>query len=480
MANGGGFVYRFGPFQLDADGTRLLSGTEIIALSPRALAVLRILVEHAGRVVAREAIIEAAWGGEAIGENSVDRAISDLRKAIDASHSGPSWIETVKRRGFRLTPPVSRVQIAEQTGALAALLAHRRVQIESRDALDTWDVEAIARTPEQIEQALLNAPEEAALYVELSTAYALRYESTRDDAFPDYAARDKALSAGLEGVRRSPDSAEAWAALGFAHGLHGHREDAGMALAEAVARQPENWRHAIRMAHGLWGEPRQCAAEQLIVLAPQLAAGRWLIAPVHIARGAFAQALEHLDVGCALQDAQPAAGGRFVMIGLHLQRGLVLLEQDRVEEALDEFRMELESRPNQIYSRECFANTYYAIGAAYWRLGDMEAARNAFRKALTFIEGHGPATAGLAVLAGAIEITDTWHAHDPVDAAIVRAIPLACAGRHEEAAAVVLAALEQAPPGQSGWQLPVEPMLHTSAHRDIWSCALELVAMRAM
>ena len=494
MANGGGFVYRFSQFQLDADGTRLQRGADIVPLAPNPLKVLRMLAEHGGRVVSREALLEAVWGTDAIGENSLDRAISALRKAIDSCHDGPSWIESVKRKGFRLTAPVERVPIAEPAGALAMLLDHRRVQVESRDALDTWDLEAIARTPEQIEQALLDAPDEAALYVELAMAYALRYESTRDDAEPNNAARNKALTNAEEGVRRAPDSAEAWSTLGLAHGLLGHRKEAVMACTEAVAREPSNPRHAIRMAHAIWGQPRRDAAEQLIALAPLLAIARWLAATVDIARRALAQALEHLAIGCALQDAQPAEGGKFPTIGCHLLRGLILLETNRIDDALEAFWMELESRANQIYSRECFANTYYAIGAALYRLGRLEEAREAFEQALTFIEGHGRATAGLAVLAGEIEISAAWHAHDPVDAAIVRAIPLACgadlaeagqrrarsANQREEAAAIVLAALELAPPGQSGWQLPVEPMLHTSAHLDLWSSALELVAMRAM
>ena len=253
-----------------------------------------------------------------------------------------------------------------------------------------------------------------------------------------------------------------------------------MACTEAVAREPENWRHSIRLAHAWWGEDRRCAAERLLSLAPQLAVARWLAATVLIARRAFPQALDHLHAGCELQDAQPAEGGRFATVGLHLLRGFVLLENDGIEDALAEFTCELASPPNQIYSRECFANTHYAIGAAQRRLGRLDAAKGAFLTALAYVEGHGRATAGLATLASATEITGAWHAHGPVEAAIVRSIPLACAGLREESAAIVLAALEQAPPGQSGWQLPIEPLLHTSAHPDAWSRALELVAMRAM
>ena len=43
--------------------------------------------------------------------------------------------------------------------------------------------------------------------------------------------------------------------------------------------------------------------------------------------------------------------------------------------------------------------------------------------------------------------------------AIVRAVALTFAGRRDEAARLVDAALAAAPPGQGGWVLPVEPLL---------------------
>jgi hypothetical protein len=66
-----------------------------------------------------------------------------------------------------------------------------------------------------------------------------------------------------------------------------------------------------------------------------------------------------------------------------------------------------------------------------------------------------------------------------VDGAIGRAIALALADQHSDAAVLVDQALAAAPPGNAGWLLPVEPMLQVSSHPDIWASALSRLRTRA-
>ena len=53
----------FGPFCLELEEThgRLWRGEHIIALRPRSLAVLRYLVEHAGRLVTKAELRQQVW-----------------------------------------------------------------------------------------------------------------------------------------------------------------------------------------------------------------------------------------------------------------------------------------------------------------------------------------------------------------------------------------------------------------------------------
>ena len=61
--------------------------------------------------------------------------------------------------------------------------------------------------------------------------------------------------------------------------------------------------------------------------------------------------------------------------------------------------------------------------------------------------------------------------------AIVRAVALTLAGKREDAARLVDAALAMAPPGNGGWVLPVEPVLAPGGPE--WETVLARLRSRA-
>lgn len=75
-----------------------LGGTSV-ALTPRELAVAKLLVEASGAVVSRRELLESAWdGGYDVGSNVVDVLIRGLRKKL-GTHS--DVLETVRGAGYR-------------------------------------------------------------------------------------------------------------------------------------------------------------------------------------------------------------------------------------------------------------------------------------------------------------------------------------------------------------------------------------------
>ena len=66
-----------------------------------------------------------------------------------------------------------------------------------------------------------------------------------------------------------------------------------------------------------------------------------------------------------------------------------------------------------------------------------------------------------------------------VDAALVTAALLGLAGQHADAARVVDEALAAAPPGNAGWLLPLEPLLHVPTRRENWAPVLARLRSRA-
>jgi eukaryotic-like serine/threonine-protein kinase len=99
--------FRIGALLVQPDRlTVALDGTEI-ALEPRVMEVLVALAEHAGEVVSAEQLLIEVWRGTFYGDNPVHKAIAQLRKLIGDDSRAPRYIETIRKRGYRLIASVS-------------------------------------------------------------------------------------------------------------------------------------------------------------------------------------------------------------------------------------------------------------------------------------------------------------------------------------------------------------------------------------
>ena len=99
--------WTFGPFELDAVTFRLSRDGQTVPLEPKALDVLRLLLERAPAVVSKEDIFDAVWKDVAVTDNALTRVIAQLRKALDDDARHPRYIETVATRGYRMAEAVS-------------------------------------------------------------------------------------------------------------------------------------------------------------------------------------------------------------------------------------------------------------------------------------------------------------------------------------------------------------------------------------
>jgi TolB-like protein/Tfp pilus assembly protein PilF len=88
--------YRFGRFELKPAAQRLLVDGVPATLGPRAFDVLVALVERAGELVSKEALLERVWPGLVVEENNLQVQVSALRKIL-----GADAIATVPGRGYR-------------------------------------------------------------------------------------------------------------------------------------------------------------------------------------------------------------------------------------------------------------------------------------------------------------------------------------------------------------------------------------------
>jgi DNA-binding winged helix-turn-helix (wHTH) protein/Tfp pilus assembly protein PilF len=469
----GTHIYRFGPFQLDSSRRRLLRGGDPVLLSDRHLEILLRLATNPGRIISKDDLIAAAWQDVAVADNSIEQAISSLRKTLGSQADGAPYIETLTRRGYRFTAAVERGKPRESDVSLDALLAPYRAFVEGRAALETLDGVAVTRARAAFGQALSAEPEYPAAHVGMANACALGFEATRVDPAPDVDALRQAVHHAREACRLDPSSGEAWSTLAFVLHRSGSTAEAIAAARKAVTLDAGNWHHYLRLAFVSWGEERLRAAHRVLTLCPGLALAYWFAATVFVARQAFDAAFDELRAGCRSQDAQRTETGRFKAVGLHLLYGLVLAARDREKEALEEFTRELEFEGDgQLYARECCANTWYAIGAVHLRNGGRDEAHAAFREALNRVPGHPLAAAACGAKSQIAVATN-------VDVAMVEAAALVLQGKHDDAAGLCGEALVRAEPGPAGWILPVEPLLNPSHHTDAWARTLAILRDRA-
>jgi TolB-like protein/DNA-binding winged helix-turn-helix (wHTH) protein/tetratricopeptide (TPR) repeat protein/rhodanese-related sulfurtransferase len=106
-------VYRFGSFTLDLRRGALLAtdGAEI-SLRPKPFALLEMLVENAGRLLSREAILAAVWPNVYVTDDNITKAIHDIRGAL--GDDAYKILRTVPRRGYIFAPIVNVPSTAEE------------------------------------------------------------------------------------------------------------------------------------------------------------------------------------------------------------------------------------------------------------------------------------------------------------------------------------------------------------------------------
>lgn len=71
-------------------------------LEPRLMHLLCLLAVDSQKVITREELMEALWPRVIVNENSLTRAVSELRKKLGNSTSGKPLIDTIPKTGYRL------------------------------------------------------------------------------------------------------------------------------------------------------------------------------------------------------------------------------------------------------------------------------------------------------------------------------------------------------------------------------------------
>jgi TolB-like protein/Tfp pilus assembly protein PilF len=106
-------VYEFGPFRLDPTRRLLSRNGELVPLYPKLFEVLLTLVEDAGKVHDKEELLRRAWPDTHVGQNSLTKAISALRRVLGEGPADHGYILTAPERGYAFVAGVIRTSIED-------------------------------------------------------------------------------------------------------------------------------------------------------------------------------------------------------------------------------------------------------------------------------------------------------------------------------------------------------------------------------
>lgn len=101
-------LLRFESFTLDLERLCLQGPAGQVDLRRKSFDVLRYLVEHGGRVVAKDELIKAVWRDVTVSDESLTQCMSEIRRAISDEHQ--RIIKTVPRRGYLLDPSITPIE----------------------------------------------------------------------------------------------------------------------------------------------------------------------------------------------------------------------------------------------------------------------------------------------------------------------------------------------------------------------------------
>lgn len=181
-------LYEFGPFRLDTAERLLLRNGQRVPLTPKVFETLVALVEHRGRLIEKDRLMEFVWPDSFVEEANLTNNISTLRKTLGEGENGQTYIETVPKTGYRFTAEVRELPsmvtelVVEKHSLTRIETEEREIETESdavvseSSPIRATSSEAAARVARQLRGALVVV---ALLVVGAAVALAIFWLMTR-------------------------------------------------------------------------------------------------------------------------------------------------------------------------------------------------------------------------------------------------------------------------------------------------------------
>ena len=80
-------ILAFGDYRLDIERRELRCGAKCIDLHPNAFNLLTFLAQHRDRVVTKDDLLQAVWGGRIVSESAITTRINAVRRGSTGLYS---------------------------------------------------------------------------------------------------------------------------------------------------------------------------------------------------------------------------------------------------------------------------------------------------------------------------------------------------------------------------------------------------------
>jgi TolB-like protein/Tfp pilus assembly protein PilF len=200
-------LYKFDRFSLDAGGRLLYRDGKRLALPPKVVQLLLVLVEAHGDPVEKEELLQKVWADTVVEEGSLTSHISLLRKALGERTDGQEFIETIPKRGYRFVAQLQEVKPLQSPAVDRLMLVV--LPFENLGGVERYDYFSEGLTEELITEIARLGPDRLGVIARNS---AMQYKSTTKTT--QQIGEELSVSHVLEGsVRRSGSRARITAQL---------------------------------------------------------------------------------------------------------------------------------------------------------------------------------------------------------------------------------------------------------------------------
>lgn len=99
-------TFHIGEWEIQPQLNSLRRADRSFHVEPKVMQVLVELASHSDEVVTKEQLIHAVWADTFVGDDSLTRCISEIRRVLEDDARSPKFIQTIPKTGYRMIAPV--------------------------------------------------------------------------------------------------------------------------------------------------------------------------------------------------------------------------------------------------------------------------------------------------------------------------------------------------------------------------------------